>query len=115
MSSRNRKRKFSVSVEPQPDAFHLNDNSTPDSDFPAALYLQAYEAAVVRTPQATSLARSLEVSNVGRDSERKTALIAWGAQQLKVGVGADDVSDSYEKEMWIDRYACVSRICSICM
>jgi hypothetical protein len=120
MSPPSCKRKFSVSVEPQPDPFHINDNRTFGSDFPAALYIQAYEATVIQTPEARSLARSLEVPNVSDNSQGKTALVAWRAQKSKMGVYEDDISDSYEKEMWMDRYASplrvdLSCICSICM
>lgn len=129
MSSRNRKRKLAqddssrpprrqprsaprpsaVAAEPpQTDFdFHIDPNAGHGgSDRPAgynpALYIQAYEADVVRGPQAWTNARALEVRTVAGDDLGATAggvapgegLIRWR------GANIDDGAD----EIWVDRY-----------
>lgn len=88
--STQRKRKHATSrVERD---YGERDNDSKDTSH---LYIQAYEANVVKGPQAEAFAKSLEFSDA---SESNTSLIQW-----KPEPSYD--SHASPKTVWVDRYA----------
>ena len=116
-----RKRKQRPEYRRREDSHNGAASSAPD----AALFVVAHEADVVRGPQATLAAQSLEVvqylpgqpprKNVGH------ALIRWGASSgfgRQPDVDEDDhrVRESHDGqgEIWVDRYVILDRpVCRV--
>lgn len=73
----------------------------------ASLYIQAYEADVVRGSQALAAADSLEVERdlSGKVIRVGSGLIKWGPNSSTTG---NDDGDG-QGEIWVDRYALVLR------
>ena len=63
-----------------------------------SLFIQAYEADIVRGPQAWSSASSLEVGGV--TDPRSTGLLRWNPLGL-----TSDINAEGDEGVWVDRYA----------
>lgn len=119
MSGKFRKRKQRDTRDAYP---HSNPQPSPSwesettSEPSAALFIQAYEADIVRGPRAWAAASSLEASGRAANIDAHNS----GLMQWKTAA----CSESEEEEgkiIWVDRYACleiawfIMSICSRCL
>lgn len=107
MSYKTQKRKHGAYAsriyETTRDDSELVDGQAEKSD--PSLYIQAYEADVVRGTQALAIAHSLEVE---RDSNGRTTRV--GSALIRLGSIAVEPQDHHQtsdecRETWVDRYA----------
>ncbi|KAF8151765.1 hypothetical protein B0H34DRAFT_728932 [Crassisporium funariophilum] len=101
-------------------AFHMVEDPEDKPDPLQALYIQAYEADVIRGPRAKAAAESLEVYEYTLDESRRciikpmvgSALIRWGGETTntsRVSVQDDDddlpqAKHDSKSPIWVDRY-----------